>query len=131
MPSVLSGPLVLDASVLINLLATARMESILSCICPSVMVVEEVVGEVRRNPRDRKENAAILDPLFTQGALTKVSLSTAEAMLEHYLDLAAGSKDQEDLGDGEAASIAYAVHHLYAVALDERKARAVCSRRYP
>lgn len=130
MPSVLSVPLVLDASVLINLLATGRLEGVLSCFCPSAVVVEEVIGEVRRNPRDRQENPAILEPYFTQAVLTRESLSTSEAMLELYLDLA-GADEQEDLGDGEAASIAYAVHQGYAVALDERKARAVCRRRYP
>lgn len=130
MPSVLSVPLVLDASVLINLLATGRLASILSCFCPSAVVVEEVIGEVRRNPRDRQENAALLDPFFAQAALTRDSLSGSDEMLELYLELA-GADEQEDLGDGEAASMAYAVHKGYAVALDERKARAVCRRRFP
>lgn len=131
MTSICSVPLVLDASVLINLLATGRLDSILACLGTSAVVVEEVIREVRRDPRDRREHPEILTPFIEKATLTRVSLATAEPMLEHYLDLAAGVGDQDDLGDGEAASIACAIHHRYAVALDERKARAVCSLRYP
>lgn len=130
MPRVTSGPIVLDASVLINLLATGRLDSILPQVCASAVVVEEVVAEVRRNPRDRKETPAILEPFFSRAVLTRASISGSEEMLESYLDLA-GADEQEDLGDGEAASIAYAVHHHYPVALDERKAIGVCRRRFP
>lgn len=130
MSKVISGPLVLDASVLINLLATGRMDTIVPCVCTSALVLEEVVAEVKRNPRDRKENPEILNPFFAQAILSKATLSTSDAMLEHYLDLVSAD-GQEDLGDGEAASIAYAVHHRHTVALDERKAIAVCRRRHP
>lgn len=127
MPEPPDAGLVCDASVLINLLATNRLEVILRSLAVPVYVTEQVYGEVYVDPRDRRRSPDLLRPFVDSGALLRVALE--EAALDTFLDLT-GADPPDDLDDGEAASIAFAVHHGHAAALDETKARAVCGRRF-
>lgn len=116
-----------DASVLINLLATHRLADVLRALAAPAFVADEAFAEVLVDPRDRKRNPDVLGPFVASGALTRVALD--EAARETFLDLTATEPD--GLDDGEAATLAYAVHRGCAAAIDESKARALCGRQYP
>lgn len=119
-------PLVLDASALINLVATSDPLAILNSLVDPV-VVEEAAREVRRNPRTRETGAIVLDPLLASGSLQQVKLTEDDA--QHFVDLV-GASPPDDLDDGEAATLAYAISRGYAVVIDERKAARVVRERY-
>lgn len=122
--------LVLDASVLINLLATARMAEILLATGSRCVVTDQVWGEVWSNPRDTPHvrRAGLLDPFVASGALAREALP-ADAV-QTYLDLA-GAEPPDDLGDGESATIAYAAAEGALALLDDTKAIGLGRRRFP
>ncbi len=120
--------LVLDASVLINLVATDCALQLLETLKVPAIVESHASREVRRNPREQTENPQVLDFLVTAGGLQRVTLDSVA--LETFIELT-GAPAPDDLGDGESGSIAYAVLVGGAVALDDAKARRVCSERFP
>ncbi len=63
-----TGPLVLDASVLFNLLGTGMPKEILLALGVPCCVEERTAAEVRRMPGERIESAP-LQPLFEDGCL--------------------------------------------------------------
>ena len=83
--------------------------------------------EVRRDPRDGSDGVALMRKLTGDGVLRMTRLD--EAQNEHFFRLV-GAPVPDDLGDGEAATIASAVG-LGAVVLDERKARRIIARDLP
>lgn len=117
------GALVLDASVVINLLATERPWEILSCQGASAVVPEQVVAEVRRCPVTRKAFDDKRHPLRISPNVSVEALSLAE--LDLFVDLAAS------MGDGEAASITLAVSRGFSLAIDDRRARKIAGTRFP
>lgn len=119
--------LVLDASVLINILATGFARDILEALPEKCLVPERVAAEVRRDPRDR-QNTSPLGPYVDGELLTMVGL--AGQPLVTFISLVSGPLE-EALDDGEASTLAIAHHGGYAAAIDENKARNLAGRHFP
>lgn len=115
--------LMLDASVVINLLATERAWEIVTCQGMRPAVTPQVIAETRRCPVTKRPFDQVQHPLRTSPNVEVLSLSERE--LELFVELAA------ELGDGEAASIAVAKERALPLALDDRRARKLASSRYP
>lgn len=122
--------LVLDASVLINLLGTGIPKRILSCFQGRAWIEEHTFGEVTRHPISGVDLKHELDALVRNGLLKRGAMS-ADAF-NVFLDLAANDI-VGGLDDGEAASIAYAISFSSTaiVVIDERKATRIFSQRWP
>lgn len=121
------GPLVLDASVLFNILGTGLSKELLQALGVPCWVEERTAAEVRRMPGQRTESAP-LQPLFEDGSLKLCRMS--ERAYETYLSLLSGSST-ETLDDGESAAIAMAVEGSGSVVLDDKKARRILAARFP
>jgi hypothetical protein len=118
-----------DASVLINVLGTGAPEEFMDIASTKFVVAEQVVGEVKRDPYGGQEGPAILLPLLKGGYLEQVELD--EQSLSLFFDLVGGGASAEDnLDDGEAATIACAVAHRGVAILDERKGQRICRERF-
>lgn len=120
--------LVIDSSVVINLVATGYAEEILASIPNRAVAVEEVVMEISRGHKKGKPGADIFNKLVESGHLIEVSLDPVA--LEHFGELSSGPA-ASTLGSGEAATIAHAAVNNGMPIIDERKATRVCSEKYP
>ena len=120
--------LVLDASVLINVGATGFAREILEALVEHAVVVGPAHDEVRGDPRSGARTSNFLGELVEEGILTRVELSGEQAEL--FVDLA-GAPAPDDLGDGEAATVAFGAAAGLQLALDDGKARRVSSARFP
>jgi predicted nucleic acid-binding protein len=119
--------LVLDASVVINLLATGAPAPILRALGIPVQVTDNVVQEVSRGDNNGDPELASLDELI---ASETVRVSRLEgSSLEMFAELVSGST-VETLGDGEAATLAFAHAARASAAIDERKATRIASIRF-
>ena len=109
----------LDSSVLINLLATRQAGDILRALRSGVGICTAVEAEALflrgENPSDVPERIC-LGPLIDAGVLGRLDLEN-DAEKAVYVDLAA------DLEDGEAMTLAIAHGRGLAAATDDRKAR--------
>ncbi len=121
-------PLIGDASVVINLIATGSAPEIIVALAHPFSVTENAFAELKGGARKGHDDHAVLSKLVGEGIVTEVTLS--EAALTVYERLIDGS-NVRTLDDGEAATIAYA-HEISAIPLlDERKARSVCAASFP
>lgn len=120
--------LVLDASILINLLATQECRAIVEAVNVHCVAAEQAINEVIKHP--------VTAQIFSGTAEKLHQLRPVEM---HHLDAAgiarfvslASAAPPDGLGDGEAASIA-AAHRLgYGICLDDGKARRIVSEAYP
>jgi predicted nucleic acid-binding protein len=115
--------LVIDTSVLINLIASDDITKILTGLSSEILITESVFRELKKHPKDGRECGPLLNPLVEQGLLKRVKL--LPQALELYLELTS------ELGDGEASVIAYTVTQgQCAVVIDEKKARRICQERF-
>lgn len=114
-------PLVLDASVAINLLATEQPWKILAALQFCAHVPEQVLDEVGRCPVTRRHYDEAKHPFRISPNVKVVTLSPAE--IDHFVDVA------QYVGDGEAASIALALNRGLPLALDDRRARTIALQR--
>lgn len=116
------SPLLLDACVAINLAATDRLQHIAQAVDVTFTMVGQAATEVGylrdivdgdfiRTPIDLGQHAA--------DTLQIITLTPPEYPL--YIRLA------RDVDDGEAATIALAVHRGLQLATDDRKARKLCT----
>ncbi len=117
-----------DASVVINLNATGCAAAILDALPFRVAATDVVATELGADRRSGRNDAALLNELTAAGRIAIRPLDAAAAQL--FGGLVAGPT-AETLDDGEAASIAVAVMCDAIVAIDERKARRICARRFP
>ena len=122
-----SGPLVLDASVLFNLLGTGMPKELLQALAVPCWVEERTAAEIRRVPGQRTESAP-LQPLLDNGCLKLCRMS--ERAYETYLSLLS-DPSADTLDDGESAAIAIAVEGAGSVVLDDKKARRIFATRFP
>jgi len=110
--------ILLDACVLLNLCATDRLEEIGRSVPGGFSVCTAVREEALflREPTDPVQplKPVRLDPLFAQGVLQPLTLATEEETL--FVNLAA------ELDEGEAMSMAIAMHRNLDLATDDRKA---------
>jgi len=115
--------LVIDTSVLINLIASGNITQMLTKLSSEVLITESVFHELKKHPKDGSDCSALLNSLVEQSLLKPVKI--LPNALELYLDLTT------ELGDGEASVIAYTVtQSQYAVVIDEKKARRICEERF-
>lgn len=118
--------LVLDASVIINLLATDHANAILQALPTPIVITENVIREIELGTvNGRPEPKQLLDLIHNQ-ILKSEELSGIA--LEHFFDLVSGST-AASLGDGEAATLALAHSNGYTAVIDEKKATKISSGR--
>ncbi|MCI0429771.1 MAG: hypothetical protein L0210_04410 [Rhodospirillales bacterium] len=120
--------LVIDASVAINLLGTARAADVLRWVNRRVLIEDLARREVQRDPSNGDSGRKSLDALTQSGLLTYARLgNTALAALIALT----GATPPDDLDDGEAAMIALAVEIGAVAVLDVSKATRVAQQRHP
>ena len=120
--------LVLDASVLINILGTGRSNIILQALNRIVMVDEIALREVTIDPFSGERSATVLSDLRQSGLIEVISMGN-EAY-EMFISLTGGDPP-DDLDDGEAATLAQAAFGNYVAVIDERKAVRVSGIQFP
>lgn len=123
-----SLPIVADASVVINLNATGCGATVLRVLPNRVVLTDAVVDELRTDGRTGRDDAKLVRSLIDAG-LAEVA-AVADLKDGHFDALVAGSA-AETLDDGEAATIALALESNAVVVSDDRKAVALCARRFP
>lgn len=119
--------LVLDASVVINLLATGHAPSILAALGIPVLLPEPVVREVENGERRGHGAATKCCDILVDGGVEIAELDAAS--LPIFMDLVAGTS-ASSLGDGEAATIAIAASRRGCAVIDERKASKLLAARF-
>jgi hypothetical protein len=116
----------LDCSVLLNILATGRAGEVLRTFDAGVGLCAAVASETLflrgENPSDRPERIS-LDPLIGAGLLQRHYLESDDEKTM-YVQLAA------DLDDGEAMTLAMAHVRGWTAATDDRKARRIARQRF-
>ncbi len=120
--------LVLDASVIINVLGSGFGERVLSALSTRLIVADVTSREIVRNPLNASDRANPIGVLAAKGVLERRAVD-GEA-LQTFIGLV-GAPPPDDLGDGESGAIALAKHLDLAVALDDGKARRICRNRFP
>jgi predicted nucleic acid-binding protein len=118
--------IVLDSSVVINLLACGDAARLLKALDRNAMVPKQVVEEIAREPISHSDNANSFSNLVQSGLLQPYELKDAHYL--SFLDLV-GAAAPDGLGDGEAATIAAAEHLQCMAIIDERKATRIARRR--
>jgi predicted nucleic acid-binding protein len=111
--------LVIDASVAINLLGTGRPLDLLRMLNRKVLVDEVALKEVTSDPFTKVSGQEAMDALVRSGLISLVQLSASG--FEVFLELT-GAVPPDDLGDGEAATIAQSFDIGGIPVIDERKA---------
>lgn len=120
--------LVMDSSVVINLLASGVAESVLSALDARVFLPESVVHETEYGEKNCSQNAAI----FLSDILAIKSVEIVEldgVALETFTSLVSGPSSAT-LGDGEAATIALALRLGGSAVIDEKKATGIVTRQF-
>ena len=123
-----SSPLVIDASVVINLNATGCAAQILTALPNRIVVTDMVSDELEAGRTKGRTDAERLATLVRDSLIERVALSPAAE--GHFLDLVVG-RGIATLDDGEAATIAWAVSHNGIPVIDDKKAVAICRQRFP
>jgi len=129
--SFLSNPrasLVADASVVINLNATARAADIIQAFPNPFAVTENACAELEAGIRNGHRDYGQLLELIAAGHAQRVHLDTPAMPV--YESLISGST-LRTLDDGEAATIAHAKENGGIAVIDERKARSLCVTDFP
>ena len=119
--------LALDASVVINLLATGYPTSILKALAVPIVVVDNVVQEIERGATNGRQEIDLLARMIDERIVRVVELE-GEA-LQMFFGLVSGSAS-ESLGDGEAATLAFARGMGCVAAIDEKKATRLAADRF-
>ena len=119
--------IVLDASVVINLLATGSARAILQTLEASFFVTANVVNEIQKGGTNGRQEPKLLTELIDAGIVRVEELSGSS--LERFFDVVSGHT-VDSLGDGEAATLAFAYSHGFTAAIDEKKATRVAGMRF-
>jgi hypothetical protein len=120
--------LILDASILINILGTGLSEVVLKGLNRKVMVDEVALREVTIDPFSRKDPAEVLFGLRKNGLIEVISMESEAYDL--FIGLTGGDPP-DDLDDGEAATLAQAAFGNYVAVIDERKATRIAGLHFP
>ena len=123
----LATPVVADASVVINLIASGFAGKILDTLAGPLRVPREVQAELESGRNRGHEDADKLAGLVAAG---KVAIADLDAAGLRCFSTLTASPAGGALDDGEAAAIAYAVEHDATVLIDERKAIRLCADRF-
>jgi len=124
----MSGGVVLDASVVINVLGSGQAEKILGALPGRRVVVEVTSRDITRHPLMPRSADDPLASLIAAGLLERIPLP--EGSLIRFLELT-GAEPPDDLDDGAAAALAVGETLSLSVALDEAKGRRVARERLP
>jgi len=119
----ISQPVAIYASTLLNLFATREIESILRSMPVQKFVCSVAASEVlylRHEEADHVPELISINPLVEHGLLT---LTSPESPEEEALFVQFAAK----IDDGEAMSLALCVSRGYALATDDRKARRIAA----
>lgn len=119
--------LVLDASVVINLLATGHANTILQALAVPLYVTDNVVREIEQGAVNGRPEPALLAELISDKVLIIEEL--AGAALEVFFGMVSGHT-VSSLGDGEAATLALAYRNDLSAAIDEKKATRIAAERF-
>lgn len=119
--------IVLDASVIINLLATGHADTILRALATPLYVTDYVVREIEQGAVNGRPEPALLAELISDQVLIVEEL--AGAALEDFFGMVSGHTSSS-LGDGEAATLALAYRNELSAAIDEKKATRVAAERF-
>lgn len=111
--------IVLDASVIINLLATKKADKILMALGMPVVTPEEVAREIAKGAEKGREEFSSLQGLIDKNVIGVVELGAQS--LEAFYDLVSGGT-ANSLGDGEAATLVLSETNSFVAAIDEKKA---------
>lgn len=122
------GGLVLDTSVLINLLATEAINAILEALAVPCHAPQQVLAEVCRDPVTGVIFPAERHPLREKSSGVSI-LALEGTELDLFLRIV-GAPAGDALGDGEAAAIAVAVSRGLDLVIDDRKARRIVRERF-
>ena len=120
--------LVLDASVIINLLATGYASAVLQAVPTPIVVTDNVIREIELGAVNGRPEPKQLLELIHNKILKREELSGIA--LEHFFELVSGST-AASLGDGEAATLALAHSNGVTAVIDEKKATKISSERFP
>lgn len=113
------GAIVLDASVLINLLGCGECTAILQGLGQKCLMEERTLKEVRRHPIPGFDHVEPIHALLSSGLLQEVRMTDDEYAT--YLTLVSGPLEKR-LDDGESAALAIS-RRASSIVIDERKAR--------
>ena len=130
-PTFLTDPtlaVVADASAVISITASARAGPICSAIPNQLFVSDVVVSELDSGISKGRANAEQLHELINSNL---VEVAKMEDEAESYFERLVAGSARTTLDDGEAATIGCALEIGGIPLLDERKARHICSQRYP
>lgn len=119
--------IVADTSAIINLNATGRAEEIFRLFPAPPVVTETVRWELQAGEARGHQDIAGLDALVRRGACRVVEIGNGAAIRSSLVE----GRAADTLGDGEAATVAYAAAYGRAAMLDDRKARRICQERFP
>ncbi|WP_312794470.1 hypothetical protein [Tianweitania sp.] len=121
------GLLVLDASVVINLLATGCALDVIAALSRRVVLPEAVVREVENGEERGHGAASRCRDLLKIGGVEVLVLEGPS--LPVFIELVSGSASAS-LGDGEAATIALASTRPGCAVIDEKKATKLLTARF-
>lgn len=130
-PSTLSNAhnrLIVDASVLINILGTGCPVDVFECLAWVFAIDEIAVREVGIDPSTRRSSQDILATLKARGLLKVIRMTEDE--YESFLGFTV-AQPPNDLDDGEAATLAHAAGGQYVAVIDERKASRIANLHIP
>lgn len=119
--------LVVDASVLINLVASGVGDIIADSLPFPLLTPSVVVGELERGLARGRADYVVVMELADKGLIRIADLADSEEA--EFLDLISGAT-AETLDDGEAAVIAYSVPHSGIAVLDDSKAERIAASRH-
>lgn len=124
----LTPTIVLDTSVVINLLACGDAARLLTSLDRRVVVPKQVIDEILWEPVRHADEENSLSGLLQSGLLLVHQLKGAHYL--SFLDLV-GAIAPNSLADGEAATISAAEQLQCMAIIDERKATRIASSRRP
>lgn len=115
-----SEEIVIDASVLINLMATGNIEAVLKNLKHSVVITDQAYMEVRRDPLTNRAASEVIQPLEKQRLLIRRDVGAGQAQnIFNYLT----NELPVVLGEGEAATIGICQSLSLTAVIDELEGR--------
>jgi len=123
-----NGGVVLDTSVMLNILGSGQAETILAALRGRRIVIAVTSREVVRHPLEPQSSGDPMAPLLAAGLVERLPLPAPA--LVRFVELT-GAAPPDDLDDGEAAALAAGEALGLPVAIDERKGRRVAAAQLP
>lgn len=119
--------IILDTSAAINLNATGQAGRIIEALPSPITVTDILMNELKQGREKGRRDFDAIENLLSVGLIDVIELN-AEAE-RHFERLVVGPA-AETLDDGEAATIAQSIASGSIPVIDERKATALCARRF-